>query len=194
MKKAYKIDHSSYFYGECEIVEYDKNILLLKFVLQFLFLYISPNYKNYEFSRVLLLDLGLHFSSIQIIIKMNNNNICLYFEQSLHFIKFNYDIIFNDNNPLQLNPKQYCEIIDSKDLIAQKIIKIIPVYYDNINKKNKVKKIIGISFIIDKLHISHEMICKGIFPLKDYFNIRYLNNNNNTEVAIYKKPKLIMYI
>ena len=172
-----KINHTSHIYSKCEIVEYDKNLLLLRDNYRFVFLYISPNYKNYEFSRVLLLDLGFDFSSIKKIIKMNNNNICLYFEHSLHFIKFNYDIIFNKNNPLRLDARQYCEIINSKDLIDLKIIEIIPVYYDNINNKKNIKKIIAISFIVDNFdkRIYDEIYFKLIEMVN--FRLKYYDDN-----------------
>ena len=171
-----KIDHKSYIYDQCEIVEYDKNILLLRTFLNFLFLYISPNYKNYEFSRVLVLDLGLFLNDISKILKSNNHIICLYFEQCLHFIKFNYDTIFNKNNPLKIDARKYCEIVNSKDLIEQKIIKIIPIYYDNINNNKNIKKIIGVSFIVDNFdeRIYYEVYIK----LKDIVNFRLENYDN----------------
>ena len=203
-----KIDHKPYMYDLCEVVEYDNNILLLRSKLQFLFLYISPDYKNYEFSRVLSLDFGFYFRDVKKIIKMNNNNICLYSKKLLHFIKFDYDKIFNNNYPLILDAREYCEVINSKDLIDQMIANVIYIFCDN-NKIKKIKKIIGISFIIDNFD---KRIYQDIYyQLKEIVNFRLIYYDNDvlnklkkeiiikkmhdrTYIPIPKESKLIMSI
>ena len=137
------INHKNYINDYCAISKYKyTNILLLQNKEQVLLLKISPDYLRYKFITKILLKLNSPYpiEKTKLIAKIQNNY-CLFIDNYLHFIKFDIEKLLGKKIPLEINAEDYLEIINSKNLIDQKIHFMIPNYYD----KNKIK-IIGISF------------------------------------------------
>ena len=69
-----EVSHKDYIYDKCEVIQFKKNILLLKYQFKLLFFHISSNMLEYKFSNVFNFDYGAHSNEINKIILTTNHN------------------------------------------------------------------------------------------------------------------------
>ena len=134
-----EISHTDYIFDKCEVFQYQKNILLLRFHFKFLFLYISTDLLKYEFSNIFVFDFGCSLDQLKNVILLNDDYIGLLCQNYLYYIKMDKEKIFKKDIPKEQNALIYFEVQSSKELINQKIDNIFPIY-----ENGKIKKIIGL--------------------------------------------------
>ena len=135
-----EISHSDYIYDKCEVLQYKKNILLLRFQFKFLFLYVSTDLLKYEFSQIFLFDFGSTLNKLYSVILLNDDYIGIFCKKNFYYIKLEKDKIFKKDIPKEQNALKYFEVKNSQDLIGQIIDNIFPIY-----ENGKISKIIGLS-------------------------------------------------
>ena len=136
-----EISHENLIHEICDVFQYKKSILLLRNKLLFLFLYISNNMQEIQFSHVFCLNSFINSNKLDKFILLNDIYIGLFSGNYLYYVKFKNDKLFQ---------KDCCDIESikcSKELINQKILDIFPICNENKNIK-KFSKLIGISLII----------------------------------------------
>ena len=134
-----------YMVDRCDAFLFIENILIFIKDFKILFLYISSNMLEYQFSHEFNFEFNYMVGCIKGIFKMNDSYIGYFFSDHFYYIELGDEQkIFRKDIPLEQDAIKYFNVTNSYELIGQKLAQIIP-YYD----ENNSLKFIGISFIYE---------------------------------------------